>query len=66
MTTAERELYDAVEEYISTTYNNAAQDQAVGGRVRDDDLPPPPGKLVPCPEADAQQAAGGRAVLPDR
>ena len=32
MTTSERELYDAVEEYISTTYNNAAQDQrsAVG------------------------------------
>ena len=32
MTTAERELYDAVEEYISTTYYNAAQDQrsAVG------------------------------------
>ena len=32
MTPAERELYDAVEEYISTTYNNAAQDQrsAVG------------------------------------
>jgi hypothetical protein len=32
MTRAERELYDAVEDYISTTYNNAAQDQrsAVG------------------------------------
>jgi hypothetical protein len=32
MNPAERELYDAVEEYISTTYNNAAQDKrsAVG------------------------------------
>ena len=32
MSPAERELYDAVEEYISTTYNNASQDQrsAVG------------------------------------
>jgi hypothetical protein len=32
MNPAERELYDAVEEYIGTTYNNAAQDQraAVG------------------------------------
>ena len=32
MTASERELYDAVEAYISTTYNNAAQDQrsAVG------------------------------------
>ena len=41
MTTEERALYDAVEDYIASTYNQASPDEAHGGGLRHDHLPPP-------------------------